>query len=311
MTVQEHAAAGSEEDEDADSIPSQDTEEQSDAEHEEEAEGPICATGADAVPGTEPDDVIDVADSDGDADEDGTISSNQGESEGGSGDSDSSGSDGEIDDGSDDADEETDSDEFVDEDVHGNAARRVQRCKQGVGKVALAENGVKTRLAAPSKRVPQQVAASQSESVKPLHTKSRQGISGSNVRVNRGKSRAEKSDGDLPEGLQTICRSFNNRPQGAHTQEDSNKSQSRSSSKKSKSKRAAEAEKLDNAWLRAAVAVGEGTLEDAMELADFVVAQPERDYDSLLRSRYWTNVGHGKHENSPVRSQREKITKRK
>jgi hypothetical protein len=41
------------------------------------------------------------------------------------------------------------------------------------------------------------------------------------------------------------------------------------------------------------------------------VAQPERDYDSLLRSRYWTNVGHGKHENSPVRSQREKITKRK
>lgn len=41
-----------------------------------------------------------------------------------------------------------------------------------------------------------------------------------------------------------------------------------------------------NAFLNAAVALGQGSLEDVRELEDFVVAEPDRDYHELLQQRY-------------------------
>lgn len=134
---------------------------------------------------------------------------------------------------------------------------------------------------------------SKSKSGKFQETSNKHGVAGWSGSVSKSRSRGGKSNSDLPQGLQTICKSMNKRPQGLHTQEDSSKSQSRSTGRKSRSRRAADAERIHNPWLSAAVAVGEGSLEDAMALEDFVVAQEERDYDSLLRSRYWSKMNPG------------------
>lgn len=42
----------------------------------------------------------------------------------------------------------------------------------------------------------------------------------------------------------------------------------------------------NNAFLSAAVALGQGSVDDVRELEDFVVADPDRDYLSLLTQRY-------------------------
>lgn len=43
----------------------------------------------------------------------------------------------------------------------------------------------------------------------------------------------------------------------------------------------------NNAFLSAAVALGQGSVDDVRELEDFVVADPDRDYLALLTQRYF------------------------
>ena len=132
---------------------------------------------------------------------------------------------------------------------------------------------------------------SKSQSGRSHATRGRQGAGGSSGAVSGGRCQEEKSNNDLPQAFRTIVWSLNKRPKGQHAQEGSDKSQKRPASKSSK--RGVDAFQIENPWLSAAVAVGEGSVDDAMALADFVVAQPDRDYDSLLRSRYWSQTNQG------------------
>lgn len=137
-----------------------------------------------------------------------------------------------------------------------------------------------------------------------LHaTRGNRGVAGSSATVSGFRSQTGKSNADLPKRMQNFVQAANKRPKGLHAQ-DRSKCQSRPASKKSK--RAADAGQIDNPWLSAAVAVGEGSVDDAMALADFVVALPDRDYDSLLRSRYWPQTNQGSPATADKPKKREK-----
>jgi hypothetical protein len=277
VALQEYNEGGSEDVEDAESIPSEDTDESSDDEDEEEGEGL--------------EDDVDK-DSDDDAGDQGRAVSEMHKSDSASGSESHSGEDSGQEEGG------SDSDEVVQEDdMQENVAQQAQRGKQpgknscctrrgeqsGVSRVKTVQNSA-WNGAEGSRGSGKIQGGSGSKSGRSKDTRSKGGIASSSAPGSKARSLEGKSDSDLPQAMRKVCRSMSKRPQGAYKQQGS---LSRSSRSRSRSKRLADAQQIENPWLSAAVAVGEGTVEDAMALADFVVAQPERDYDGLLRKRYW------------------------
>lgn len=256
--MQEFVEASEDDVDDGESLSSQDTEEASDEEDNDHAD----QADEDARKNLEDD-----LDSEDDGDDSGSSS----------GDGDSSGSG-----DSSEQDDESNSGEIDQEQANPSDAakrRNARRAKAGEDEVG-GHQGACSEAPARSKAGGKSMAKSG-------QARSKQGVAGSSATVDRAKSREVASDSHLPRRMQSVTRSFISRPKGSHaTKGFSEKGQSKSSSKKSRSARA---EKIGNSWLSAAVAVGEGSVDDALALADFVVAQPERDYDSLLRSRYWSH----------------------